>query len=205
MATGAPESTREENKEVARIAAFSDGVFAIAITLLTLQLQLPAHVDLGKALIDIIPGLFGFVVSFLVIGTYWVAHHRLFSVVTRYDGVLIWLNMAELFFIVLLPFTTTVIADHGDEPLGVIVYALSVACVGFANTGLAAYALVGHRLCHESLSQSRISYSLWRGGAVAVYFVASLVLLPLGTQVVTYSWLGIAVLTHLLRRHYRSV
>ena len=206
METSATESIADQSKEVARIAAFSDGVFAIAITLLTLQIAIPKNGDLAQELIGVVPNLYAFVISFLVIGTYWVAHHRLFAVVERYDYRLLWLNLLTLMFIVLLPFTTMVVAEYGDESLAVIVYVSSLAAAGFANTALAAYVFVGRRLCSASTSWAVAGYNLWRGAVVAIYFASSLLLLllPFGTQVVMYSWFGIPVAEHLLRRHFRE-
>ena len=203
-APGITQTSADQSHEVARIAAFSDGVFAIAITLLTLQLDLPKGESLAQALSGLQPSFVAFVISFLVIGTYWVAHHRLFAVVRRYDGRLIWLNMATLFFIVLLPFTTSVISDYGSTRLGVIVYVASLAGAGLATTALAAYALVGHRLCDPALSAVTIGYYVWRGAVPALYFAASLALLPLGPAVVEYSWLGIPLVTSWLQRRFRG-
>ena len=145
------ESARSQEKEVARIAAFSDGVFAIAITLLALQLEIPSgdSVDVWPAIQDLWPNLLSFAISFAVIGAYWVAHHRLYSVIDRYDARLLWLNLLSLFFIVIMPFTTALVGEHGDQDASVIVYALTVAMAGFANTGMALYALGGRRLCAE--------------------------------------------------------
>jgi len=206
METPAPESRADQSKEVARIAAFSDGVFAIAITLLTLQLEIPKGGNLGQELMDLQRNFVAFVISFLVVGVYWVAHHRLFALVARYDMRLIWLNLLMLFFIVLQPFTTSVIAEHGDQPLAVIVYASTLAAAGFANAALAAYALVGRRLCDVSTSSAVVGYNVWRGAVIATYFMASLLilLLPSGTTLVTYSWLGIPVVAGQLRRHFRA-
>ena len=206
METPTAESIVDQSKEVARIAAFSDGVFAIAITLLTLQLEIPKGGDLAQELMDLQPNFVAFIISFLVVGTYWVAHHRVFALVVRYDTRLIWLNLLTLFFIVLQPFTTSVIAEHGGQPLGVIVYASTLAAAGFANAALAAYILVGHRLCDVSTPAAVVGYNLWRGAAIAIYFMASLLLLllPAGASLVTYSWLGIPVVTGLVRRHYRA-
>jgi uncharacterized membrane protein len=197
------ETTADQSHEVARIAAFSDGVFAIAITLLTLQLELPKGGDLVQDLNDLGPSFLAFVISFLVIGTYWVAHHRLFAVVRGYDGRLIWLNMATLFFIVLLPFTTSVISDYGGSRFGVVVYVASLAGAGLATTALAAYALVGHRLCAPSVSADTARFYIWRGAVVAIYFTASLALLPFGPAVVEYSWFGIPLVTGWLHHRYR--
>ncbi len=201
-ASGSGESARDQTKEVARIAAFSDGVYAIAITLLTLQLEVPTSGDLAQGLAELAPFFLSFVVSFLVIGTYWMAHHRLFAVVERYDGRFIWLNMLVLFFIVLQPFTTSLVGERGDHGIAVAAYALSLAAVGFAHTGLAAYALRGHRLCSARVSDREISFSLWRGLSVSLVFAFSVILLPLGADAVKYAWLVLPLVQYLVRRRY---
>jgi len=192
---------RDQAKEVARIAAFSDGVFAIAITLLALQLEIPArdNVDVWAEVSALAPDFAAFAISFAVIGGYWVAHHRLFAAIERYDGRLIWLNLLSLFFIVLMPFTTSLVGEHGDKPVSVAIYALSIAAAGFVNTGMAVYALRGHRLCSADLSDVRIKYHIWRGLSIGLVFLISLALLPLGPNVTELSWLSIIVVHRVVR------
>jgi uncharacterized membrane protein len=198
MADSAPhpaEGARSQEREVARIAAFSDGVFAIAITLLALQLAIPSgdSVDVWAELQDLSPNFLSFVISFAVIGAYWVAHHRLFALIERYDRRLIWLNLLSLLFIVLMPFTTSLVGEHGGSDVSVVVYALSVAGAGFANTGMAAYAFGGRRLCSEAVNDNLVKFHIWRGLVIALTFTISLALLPLGPSVVELSWLSLAV------------
>ena len=73
------------------------------------------------------------------------------------------------------------------------IYALSVSAVGFVNTGMAVYALRGHRLCSAQMPEARIKYHIWRGLTIALVFSLSLLLLPLGTSVTEYSWLSLIV------------
>jgi uncharacterized membrane protein len=188
-----PADARDQSREVARVAAFSDGVFAIAITLLALQLEIPGgeDVDVWAEVSALSSNFVAFAISFAVIGAYWVAHHRLYSVIERYDLRLIWLNLLALFFIVLMPFTTSLVGEHGGSGVSVVVYALSIAGAGFANTGMAVYALRGRRLSAPDLAERRIKYHIWRGLAIALVFVCSLALLPLGPAVVELSWLAL--------------
>ncbi len=112
-----------------------------------------------------------------MVGSYWVFHHRLFSAVVRYDRRLIWINLLVLFFIVLMPFSASVIADYGEEPLGVIVYAARTSWApGLASAGLTAYVFVGHRMCARSVTAARIRYAIVRSLVVPTYFAASLLL-----------------------------
>jgi uncharacterized membrane protein len=207
MATTAPdhvESARSQEKEVARIAAFSDGVFAIAITLLALQLEIPSSdsVDVWDRLQDLWPNLLSFAISFAVIGAYWVAHHRLYALIERYDARLLWLNLLSLFFIVIMPFTTSLVGEHGDQDAAVIVYALSVALAGFANTGLALYALGGRRLCASTVDENLVKLHIWRGLVIALVFCCSLALLPLGATVVSLSWLSLIVCQRIVHHRF---
>jgi TMEM175 potassium channel family protein len=103
---------RREDDEAAeegigRILALSDGVFAIAITLLILEISIPAVTDDGgltKALLGLWPQYLAYVLSFLVIARFWVTHHVAFRPIGRYDAVLVWLNLLLLMFVAFLPF-----------------------------------------------------------------------------------------------------
>ena len=122
------EEGRDE-RSLDRLVNFSDAVFAIAITLLALDVRLSGldmtaiRPPLAPQIIELLPNLFAFALSFVVIGGYWVAHHRLFKYVERYDTRMLWLNLVVLFFIGLLPFPTQVVAEYGDTTLGVQIYA----------------------------------------------------------------------------------
>ncbi len=124
---------REENEvEFARIVAFSDGVFAIAITLLVLGLSVPEHLhgqNLGDVLWDQHENFLAYGLSFAVIGRFWLNHHRFFSEVTGFDGRLLALNLFYLAWIGLIPFSSSVLGDHGSSSAAVILYAANLAAV----------------------------------------------------------------------------
>jgi uncharacterized membrane protein len=98
----------------ARLEAFSDGVFAVAITLLALNLVVPGpgHGKLSHLLVNAWPSFAGYLVSFLTIGIIWVNHHAMFKNVARIDRPLLFLNLILLFFVVAIPFATKTIADY---------------------------------------------------------------------------------------------
>ena len=126
--------------EFSRIVAFSDGVFAIAITLLVLTLSVPEHLGdepLTDALWDQRHNLIAYAISFAVIGRYWINHHRFFSSVTGFDGRLLTLNIFYLAWIVLLPFSTQVLGDHGGEAAAVILYAVNLGGVSLVGLWMA--------------------------------------------------------------------
>ena len=129
-----------------RLVFFSDAVFAIAITLLAIDLRLPAKLtpndngSLSAAVHDALPGLFAFALSFFIVATFWTAHLRTMRAIERTNARFVGLNLLFLFFIALLPFPTSVIAEHGDLSLGAIAYAAFGAVTGLVSTSLWFYA-----------------------------------------------------------------
>jgi uncharacterized membrane protein len=144
--------SREDSIEFSRIVAFSDGVFAIAITLLVLNLHIPEHLapgeSVGDALWDQNGDLLAYALSFAVIGRLWLVHHRFFAEVTHLDSRLITLNLVYLGFVVLIPFTSEVLGDHGDSTAGVIVYAANLSLTSFVGAAMYLYA-ARHDLTRE--------------------------------------------------------
>jgi uncharacterized membrane protein len=118
-----------ESVEFTRIVAFTDGVFAIAITLLVLSLDVPpdlAGADLHGFLVDSWRQLFAYFLSFAVIGRFWISHHDMFSLLHDFDRRLIVLNLAYLSMIVLIPFPTELLGDFGDRTDAVVLYAAAI-------------------------------------------------------------------------------
>ncbi len=122
-------------EEFARVLAFSDGMFAIAMTLLVVGIAVPtldvadSSSELADALNDLSDAIVSFFISFAVIGRYWVAHHQLFSLLRGFDPGLIGLNLVYLALIAFLPFPTALIGNYFDNPLAVAVYAATVATI----------------------------------------------------------------------------
>ncbi|MGA9565165.1 MAG: TMEM175 family protein [Candidatus Korobacteraceae bacterium] len=99
--------------ETARVEAFSDGVFAVAITLLILEIKVPGYEgDLGAKLLLQWPSYLAFVTSFAFIGVMWINHHRLFTHIRKSDDMLLVLNLALMFSVCIVPFTTALLAAH---------------------------------------------------------------------------------------------
>ena len=104
--------------ETSRIEAFSDGVFAIAITLLILEIKIPpvTQAPLSKQLLQQWPSYFAYLLSFLFIGIMWINHHRLFTHIRRADNGLLFLNLLLLLGVSAVPFPTAVLAVHLHAP-----------------------------------------------------------------------------------------
>ena len=116
-----------------RIVFFSDAVFAIAITLLVLDIRVPEIPDdvtadeLPARLLALWPKYFGNVLSFVVIISFWVIHRSIFSGIRGYDRGLIWLNSIFLMFVAFVPFPTSLLSEYGDHQLPVAIYAATLA------------------------------------------------------------------------------
>jgi uncharacterized membrane protein len=106
------------DSETGRVEAFSDGVFAIAITLLILEIKIPKPTDgvLAAQLLRQWPSYFAFLISFAFIGIMWINHHRLFTHIKRCDNSLMVLNLLLLLGVTIVPFTTAVLATHIGFP-----------------------------------------------------------------------------------------
>lgn len=125
-----------------RIVFLSDAVIAIAITLLVLDIRLPqGSGDLGPQLLALWPKYLGWAVSFWVVALYWVAHHRCYSYIQRYDRRLMYLNFLFLMFIAFMPFPTTLLFSNGLQAASVILYAGTAAGMGLSLAGLWIYAV----------------------------------------------------------------
>lgn len=125
-----------------RLIMLSDGVFAIAITLLAIELHLPEHWD--RTLVGLINTMwrefFGYIISFLVIAVYWASHRRTFSRFRRSDGGLTAINFLILGLVTLLPFGSKLIAEGGPTGEPYLIYLGLITAIGFANALLWGYA-----------------------------------------------------------------
>jgi uncharacterized membrane protein len=165
------------NREVLkRVIIFSDAVFAFAITLLIVDLRLPAGTvkdNLGTVLISLWPNYLAFLISFFVIDLYWIADIRLFRKIERCNWNLIWLNSFQLLFIVIIPFTTSVMSLILCQ-LSVIIYAVVIACAGYMSTFLRIYITRNHRLVNDSYSARDIKIDVIMNLIAPICFTISI-------------------------------
>jgi uncharacterized membrane protein len=115
-----------------RLEAFSDGVLAIIITIMVLELKIPESHDLSGLLHDTGDGLLTYLLSFVWIGIYWVNHHHMFHLVRRVGGGVLWANLALLFTLSLLPFTTAWMDESVFARTPVVVYGLNLTAAALA-------------------------------------------------------------------------
>jgi len=150
-------------KETGRVEAFSDGVFAIAMTLLVLNVKVPNTEQpgqLGSLLWQQWPSYLAFVISFAFIGIMWVNHHRLFVHIRRIDHMLLVLNGALLLGVTAVPFPTAVLAQYlgkPDEKAATMLYAGTYVVVALFFNVLWRYAASGHRLLGDEVDEAEVN------------------------------------------------
>jgi uncharacterized membrane protein len=189
-----------------RLVFFSDAVFAIAITLLIIEVRLPplpehpTDADIIAALRATLPSIFAYVLSFATIGLYWLSHWRRWRYIARVNERLVGLNLLLLGLIAFIPFPTALIGEQGDHASVVIVYALALSAAGIAGPVTWLYAW-RNGLAIPTVSPLYAQLSTIRGFAVPVVLLGSLVFLPVvGTNGVEFMWLLIAPVQILMNR-----
>jgi uncharacterized membrane protein len=187
-----------------RTAFFSDAVFAIAMTLLAVEIQVPTvpDTDLAHALREQVPEYLAFALSFAVVGAAWMSHHRMFRLLDRYDATLQRLNLLALLFVALVSYGTGVLAAYAEQSVAVILYAAIVAGMGLAHLVMWQYAW-SRQLFVNRLDPALFGYLRARGVVVPAVFLASIPVALVSPDGAKYLWIAIAVLQFALIRVYR--
>lgn len=144
--------------ETNRLEGFSDGVFAIAITLLAIEIKIPhSAVDVGHALLDLWPSYLAYALSFIVLGNIWINHHAMFKQIVRVDQPFLIINIIFLMFVAFLPFTTAVLGqalhDGIDQSIVTAFYGGILAVIGVIVNIKWQYAAHKHQLLSKNISE----------------------------------------------------
>ncbi len=183
----------DEKVGLERLVFFSDAVFAIAITLLALEIHLPVEANnlsdqqLLTSLWQIWPKYLSFMISFLVIGNFWIAHHHRFSLIVHYDNRLLLLNLLILMSIAFIPFPTSVISENGNRT-ATIFYALSIATAGLLSALLWWYVSRDNRLIKKDFDKQLARRNLFSILTVPAVFLLSIGLTLINPTLGKFSW-----------------
>jgi uncharacterized membrane protein len=166
-----------------RLEAFSDGVFAIAITLLVLDLAVPPRAgsapgSLARALAHQWPSYFAYLVSFLVIGIIWVNHHTVFNKVRLVDRTVLFVNLMLLLVVSAIPFPTRLVAEYltagTDAHTAAAVYSATMLAMGLAYSGLWLAVTRDAGLLHDSIDPATSRSALRRFGVGSVVYLVTI-------------------------------
>jgi uncharacterized membrane protein len=135
-----------------RLEAFSDGVFAIIITIMVLELKVPHGADL-EALRPLLPSFMAYVLSFIYVGIYWNNHHHMLHLTDHVNGRIMWANLHLLFWLSLTPFVTAWMGENHYAPLPTAVYGVVLLCAALAYTVMQ-NAIIRFQGPHSKLAQA---------------------------------------------------
>ena len=166
-----------------RLAAFSDGVIAIIITIMVLELHVPHGAD-AAALAAATPSFLSYVLSFIYVGIYWNNHHHLLHTVTHVDGLILWTNLDLLFWLSLIPVATAWMGQNLGAPLPTAIYGVALLMPAIA------YVLLQRAIIHRHGKQSVLAEALGtdlKGKLSPILYVAGVGL------AFVYPWISIAL------------
>jgi uncharacterized membrane protein len=166
-----------------RLAAFSDGVIAIIITIMVLELHVPHGSD-AAAIAAIAPSFLSYALSFIYVGIYWNNHHHLLHTVTRVDGLILWANLDLLFWLSLIPVATAWMGQNPSAPLPTAVYGVTLLMPAVA------YVLLQRAIIHRHGKQSVLAEALGsdlKGKLSPILYVAGIAL------AFVHPWISIAL------------
>ncbi len=198
-------------KNLDRVIALSDGVFAFAVTLLALSLIVPTlstgarQTELVADLMGMGPTFISYFVSFFVIASWWRGHHRVFTYIKRCNSTLISLNFYFLLCITIIPFLTNLIIQYGSFELATILFAFMQVVTGVMLIIIWMYASGNHRLIDPHLNVRVIRFNYHRELIVIAIFLISIPVALFSTALAQISWIALAPLASILQRAYRDV
>jgi len=172
-----------------RLEAFSDGVFAIVITLLILDIRIPdvQPTVLGAALVNILPQILTYILSFFIVGLYWHIHHQVAAQIKLIDEAFIWLNLVWLLFVSILPFPTALLGRYPLQPMPLTIYGINLIFVNVTG-----FIILGYFQKHPGLRFTPMSLAELRALAPIYVVVNGLYAVAIGAAWF-FPWLSYAI------------
>jgi uncharacterized membrane protein len=181
--------------KVEYMISFSDALFAFSITFMALSVQLPnfsiniVESDLTRTLFQmLVPSIIHYIISFIVVGTYWISYHRIFEHIRRVNITLIWLNLLFLLFISLVAYFTGLVTTYGTHRIVVITFAGTMSATGFTLSILWWYATHNKYLVDKDIHPHLVRYFLLRSLASPVIFLISIGISFINVQLSQFFW-----------------
>jgi uncharacterized membrane protein len=189
--------------DLSRILALSDGVFAFAMTLLVLSLAVPVyvHTPTNGMLVGFLLGdwsaIFGYVFAFVMIGVWWVVHHRTFHYIARFDSGLVWANMALLMEVAVMPFVLSFYLTFDYRQVAVVLFDVIQIALGLTSTILWEYAK-RHHLTKPDVPHAAAKFFTDRGLASSAVFAASIGVSFVSVDAAQFMWVAVFVVQRIL-------
>jgi uncharacterized membrane protein len=180
-----------------RLEALVDGVFAFAMTLLVVGLSVPdipkadAAVELPKHIATMFPEILSFVIAFLILASFWIVHHEHFHYLRSVNGVVLWLNIFILIFVVLVPFSTNLSGDYPHVPIAPFIFHLNMLALGSLFLIQWQYIIRRPALLVAPIHPGRIQDAVMERFSVILAAVSGMILLYLGVSFSTMYMYGV--------------
>jgi uncharacterized membrane protein len=192
------------------VISFSDAIFAFSITFMALSIQLPSLPE-NLTQTQVIQSLVGelglrfaiYVISFFVIGLYWISYHQIFNHIADSHAIIVWLNLVFLFFITIIPFAVDLQVDYGFYQAIFIVYALVLTSAGASLTLIWLHARK-NKLVDNSLNHTEIQNILLESALTPSVFAISILVSIIDIQIAYYFWIAIIPAKIILRRKFTN-
>ena len=208
------EARKTNEYGINRLLALTDGVFAIAATLLVIDLIVPelstnaTSLDLWNALTGQYQTFLAYLLSFFILGVWWTAHHRHYRYIKKTNSTLLWLNLFLLLWIGLLPFFTKILSQYGPMQTAMALYALDQGAAGLLVTVTWYYASHNHRLIDPELPDKTIKFTLTRSSTAPIIFFVSIAISFVSPYAAYLSWIvllpAVVLVTVLTTRHRKK-
>jgi len=170
----------DETISVSRLVSFSDGVFAIAVTLLVFNLKVPllpageAQALLSGKILAMVPNFTTYILSFLLIAVYWTFHHRLLNMVAKMDNLFLWMNIWFLLLVSFIPFPAALYGSYPHEIFSFVFYLISMILVNIISMLMLGYASYNSRLVSKEVSSAMVRYLFFRQFTTMFVFLLSI-------------------------------
>jgi uncharacterized membrane protein len=209
-ATGMSESaeTRSVLMEKNRLESLTDGIFAFAMTLLVTSMILPqdavAGQSSGTTLISLLPDFYHYIIAFFVLAAFWMAHHRQFRRFHHIDHTFLNINIIGLFFVTLVPFSTSFIGDYDADVIATCLFEFNLMILGLIFTLQWLYASRKHRLISPDIPASEIRQRLNHGLIIPFISLVGIVLTVTGFESSTMIYMTSPLVSYVVDRYIKK-
>lgn len=191
-----------------RLLMFTDSVFAIAITLLVLEIPIPKvqnESELGAAIVGLLPQIFVFGLSFIQVGLTWLAHTRMFRLIERGDNVLMVSSLFYLMLVAFLPVPSATLARYGNRQEAVIFFAVTMLLLALLEFGVWQYVTRNPALLKPGVTVLQIREVRWRNYNVILIFLGSIIIAFISPLFAMLSWLLLFITRLWIRQHFERL
>lgn len=195
-----------DEKNLHRLSALSDGIFAIAMTLLVLDIRVTPDLDpagFRQMLHDLLPKIASYALSFTILAGFWRDHRRILRLAQWMDTVTVWLTLAGLGVIALLPFPTTMLSEYASQPLAVVVYACTVIVIDVLQLAVF-FSIRRHPEMARPVPPHFNRNFVMDLGSTILVFGVTVPIAFFSPTAALWTWLALVPLKFVLGRHERS-